>query len=714
MTTAEFISFGNAIVVGGEQDQYDWSKYPGGYAGFLQDLAKAKASQKPGTLAYARTHPSRPENIYESTTTKYPSPKETSSFYYVTPSGAKYPGTQLGQEAAFTSMNEVKLPSSSKTITFYPNPPLGFVGLGNMSAQSSELASRPRRGIYGPAVAVPAGSPGAWFSAQIASIMMSLETPFSGIDVRLGTAGAELFSEAVARKTGEDNLGGALFASATVAAGVTAAVFDIVTFPIRPLIWIRTLQGISQAIASPSEFVKGQSELFMANPAYSIGYAGGLLLAPSISKTLSESVKEAGSAAYEYMAPKTPLLRSYYYSKMFPVNTAYPEFNLGGLTSEAGGGSAIRGAAKFYGQAVPTQSLSAFNAFKTPPLPPIKMPFETEISFYKLAPRTGTYQEAWNVGGSVTKGAIATYKAGQSLVKYPETQLLTGSAFRGSIQYLEMPHVSGSRVLGGMRTQVEFMKLQGISTIPGVYQPTIRNLPRRTPANLGFSMVESGIPSKYLVSYKRSATTLTQPVQVSPASGLVAPGAILASVKTRPYPSRNRGMIPNPYYNVVEEAGMASIEQIYSGVTTPTRLSEQSRLFSISAISLKGLTGIKPFQTNVNRVTYSPAFKFDYKSILKTTQSQTLRQVQVSRQAYDQTFNQTQISRQIYEQTFKQVQIPTEIYKFEYPTKPKPLTPRMGKRRRKRDFSDILNAGVYQIRVDAIRSPAKNLGRIII
>jgi len=115
MTTAEFISTGNAIVVGGEQGQYDWSKYPGGYTGFLSDLARAKASQQPGTIEYARTHPSEPKYVYESTTTQYSLPKVVS----VTTQASQPTSDQAG------------------VITFYSQPSPGFIGLGNISAKAT-------------------------------------------------------------------------------------------------------------------------------------------------------------------------------------------------------------------------------------------------------------------------------------------------------------------------------------------------------------------------------------------------------------------------------------------------------------------------------------------------------------------------------------------------------------------------------------------------
>jgi hypothetical protein len=138
------ISLYNSINVGGEWNQYDWSKYPGGKQQYIADITYQKNIRPTLVSEYEQ---------YKSDVSAFlAAPKGRTTKYYVTPSGAKYPGNQLGQEAAFTSMNvglELGGPSlggGSKTITFTPEPRGGFVGLGNISAESTlgpKLATNP-------------------------------------------------------------------------------------------------------------------------------------------------------------------------------------------------------------------------------------------------------------------------------------------------------------------------------------------------------------------------------------------------------------------------------------------------------------------------------------------------------------------------------------------------------------------------------------------
>lgn len=212
--------------------------------------------------------------------------------YWVTPSGAKYPGTQLGQEAAFTEMNIGadfgKIPSGpSKPITFYPTQRGGFVGLGNISAEPTpQPETLPADLSVGPTVfgvtfmdrsklrgkeARPLNL--TEIGVNLGKIETVIEKPFTWVTGGISERVSEFPAKAAELKI-QGNPLSMLFVSGTVLAGATAGAFDIVTFPFRPSMWVGTVKGVGELVTSPGKVLGDMASQFEKNPLYAAGYLG--------------------------------------------------------------------------------------------------------------------------------------------------------------------------------------------------------------------------------------------------------------------------------------------------------------------------------------------------------------------------------------------------------------------------------------------------------
>jgi hypothetical protein len=200
-----------------------------------------------------------------------PAPITRTTTYYATPSGALYPFSQAGQEAAWTSATNVEpkravqseaaftefyqgasFGRAFKPITFYPNPPEGFIGLGNVSPEPTpspilEGTLKPRPGTLG----------------------INLENIFEerAQAYRIGASNLMSFGETL---KAEGNVGAIpVFIGANLARAGAGAI-EAITFPFRPAQWI----NLGKTIVTPegrSSFVSA----FQKDPMGSIMEMGG-------------------------------------------------------------------------------------------------------------------------------------------------------------------------------------------------------------------------------------------------------------------------------------------------------------------------------------------------------------------------------------------------------------------------------------------------------
>ena len=273
-----------------------------------------------------------------------------------------------------------------------PGPALGggegLLGLGEVSRRATRIAS---------------------------SQIQGYEKFFGDIAERGAVIGADLFAEAEGSKLRGEDVRAGLFAAGTVAAGAATGVFDIMTFPFRPVMWGRTIAGVESIAAAPGEFFTYQASQFATNPLYGVGYAGGSLLGTRV-----PSVAGWAKSLYAKYAKKVPILNEFYYASQFKPNIAYPEFNIANrvaLEYTGAGGGFARGAAKFWLGGVRTGSLAPFKSvslFRNP-LAPVEMP-----SF--LSP----YLER----ASQIRGASKLWAAGKGRGAFPEFRTLIGDTPR--------------------------------------------------------------------------------------------------------------------------------------------------------------------------------------------------------------------------------------------------------------------------------------------
>lgn len=104
-----------------------------------------------------------------------------------------------------------------------------------------------------------------------------MEKPFNEVTGGISEYGAGLYSKGSEFNQGNPFLAD-LYKIGSLALGMGAGAFDVITFPIRPMAWANTAKGIVYAATNFDTFKKSQIDAFTENPFYSVGYFGGSIL----------------------------------------------------------------------------------------------------------------------------------------------------------------------------------------------------------------------------------------------------------------------------------------------------------------------------------------------------------------------------------------------------------------------------------------------------
>jgi hypothetical protein len=197
--------------------------------------------------------------------------------YYETPSGARYPVSHAGREAAFMEMNRGadfsgKIPGgTSKPITFYPSQTSGAVRLGDISAGSTPAPKTLSTNIpTGPTI-FGVVDRSALRGKEARSLDIT-EPFFEGIAEKYRVVATSLQSVGEEKKAAGD-IGAIPFFIAANLEKAGAGFIEGITFPLRPAQWVGTVKTFATA--------EGRGELVKAaqqNPVGFIMEAGGAVL----------------------------------------------------------------------------------------------------------------------------------------------------------------------------------------------------------------------------------------------------------------------------------------------------------------------------------------------------------------------------------------------------------------------------------------------------